>query len=458
MRKLHVALWVVVGLGCRREAEPVTVVWFTADTLGATAAREAGTCERLAALVADYGLELACLDGAVPPAPWTLESHVRTLWPDHLAGDLARRRSPSCDSRSVLAEIADRHDGDVVVGLDNPMFTKRIDNDEWCGAELPWARGAAASFTIGELDGSLAEADIAEADRPVHLAIDAILGRVAEGDSVAALLNAYEPGGHQPRCWFAPDTEACAALWDLAIDAGIATAADDPTELFREEGFKDKLIDAASEVLADDPERVRWMFWQSMLEAIEHWRGEMLEERLRRLLDGLRDADRLGTLTLIVTSDHGENPCVVEPVTGNGNCAHIGMPTEFTANVPVYVAPATAAEAWRDAGLVGDAAAPWSLANLAWGLAGHEVPGDWPEPEPVGVATAWECDFRRAGLRVDGDVALRCSGDACEATTWGVPTDRDDAMAALDEVPDALVGYDDDGDGNFVADRCGGPR
>ena len=62
------------------------VVYVIVDTLGELAASDAGYCEMMTGIGARYGIPARCLEGGVVPSSWTLESHLRLLWPSTNAG------------------------------------------------------------------------------------------------------------------------------------------------------------------------------------------------------------------------------------------------------------------------------------------------------------------------------------------------------------------------------------
>jgi hypothetical protein len=125
------------------------------------------------------------------------------------------------------------------------------------------------------------------------------------------------------------------------------------------------------------------------------------------------------------------------------NCEHSNLPTEYTAAVPAYVAPASLAETWQQQGFVGDATTPWSTMNFAYALLDHvgaEVPPEWPAFEPPGVATSWTCSQNgiAEGIRIEGDRSVRCQGPDCGAWYWRVPDDELLDPESIDPIPTDL--------------------
>jgi hypothetical protein len=442
------------------EAGKPIVVYFTADTLGLHAAKEAGYCESISAAAASHGLDAACLDGAIAPSSWTGESHTRTLFPQHLAGNLRSQKTPACEPAPApfLDVIADAYDGQYVIGADNPVFGT-VKNVECDDGRIGWHRGADAIYAARS--GGEANAEVPEEDRMLHAGIDVFLDRVGEGAAVTAFFNALEVGGHFPRCWHDPQTEACQGLWSIALDAGIVTAQDDPKEKFLDRQFEDALLTHISDAWPGREAELRPLFWTSMHESIAHHKGPLFDDRLERILAGVEAAGRNEDLTLVVLGDHGENPCVERPFSGGLSCKHGSITTEWTGIVPVYTIPASRAADWQAKGLVGDADTPWSSANVTWGLmdaAGVAIPDDWPAMEPVGQATSWACLVNAEnggepkGIRVLGDVSVRCEGSSCGAWTWAEPTDVSYFPEPLAEIPAGLQDFAD----GWVVGACSG--
>jgi hypothetical protein len=423
--------------------EPIVVLW-SVDTLGTTAAKQTGWCERIGEILAPYGRDVACPEGAVSPSSWTGEAHTRLLWPSHLQGELRSRVTPACGEPSLHGEIADATGAFVAWGADNRVLSALGDD---CG-ESSWFQDADVAYgTIAAPDPWL----VPEESRPVSRAIGDVLAETADGGAAVVFLNSVEVGGHFPRCFFAPDTAACEALWASAEEAGLAGG--DPAETFYDRDWSDELT--AWVAATDDEARFGPIYWDTMAESIEHHRGLRFDERLRRLLAGLEEQDRLDDLVLVAFGDHGEAPCVRKPV-GDGHliCVHGGLPNEFTANVPVFVSPASLAERWEADDRIGDGDRPWALTNVAWGLTdavGARAPSSWGEQGPVGSATSWSCKRQdqdtaadpATGLAIDGDSAVSCQGGECAAHTWSIPADPADRPDPLDAVPQALAGFAD---------------
>jgi hypothetical protein len=431
------------------ESGPI-LVYFTADTLSATAAKDTDWCGHLQAVVADYGLDLACVDGGVSPSSWTGEAHTRMLWPQHLDGALRRNEAPACETSSVLANVKDATDGYLLFGGDNSVLSSR-------GKE-PCADGSTAFSQDADVyEETYLEvnelADVVEADRPVHATIDAFETRIAAGGSVQLFLNAVEVGGHQPRCWFAPTTPSCSALWDIASspEAHLVAPSANRRDTWLRGDFNQQLLAFLSTAYVDRQDELRPLMHQSTLEAVDAFRDEMFEARLRRVLDAVQGAGRLGDVTLLILADHGENPCVDRGFDGTLNCAHAGLTTEWTGNVPVFVSPASLAQQWADDGLIGDGDHPWQTSNLAYAILDRydlPTPTDWPaQPVPVGEATSWTCRTsgqeaaNYSGVRIVGDESVRCVDGECAGKSWGVPFDVSYDPVAFDTIPASVAAY-----------------
>jgi hypothetical protein len=438
--------------------EPLIVV-FTTDTLGLAAAEDTGWCDDIQGLAGAHGMDAACLEGGVPPASWTGESHTRLLWPQHLASPRRGFEFPDCDAQSVLADLADATGGELSWGADNAVL-----GSSWSGncpnVRPPWFNGADHAYDILLDGGGLAVNP--EADRPADHVVDDLVAATAAGEPAVAFLNAFEVGGHFPRCWFDPHTEACDALWAFAVDQHVVATTADPAAKWAEDDFQRDLLVALAADLDHEAEH-RGPMWASMREKILHFRGPMVDDRLERILAAVETAGRADDLVLLVLGDHGENPCVLEPDGGRLTCSHGGIPTEWTANVPVFVIPASAADDWQDR-FVGDATTPWSTANLAWALLdryGVEPPRDWPEMLPVGTATSWTCRRTAAhtetstGLRVVGPASARCLSGSCYGRTWEIPTGADGPDGEpLEPMPSELAGYTAEGADNWFEQAC----
>ncbi len=443
--------------GCARVGDTdAVVVAFSVDTLGLTMANQTGWCSRVGEIVGDYGLDLACLDAAIAPSSWTAESHTRMLWPQQSTGDRRRDESPQCNTPSALETIRDSTGGVYLWGADNSVLSENEHNGcDWFrsgftqGSDEVWETG---------LD-SVKMPSVEEADRPVSLAIDAFERWLPYHDkSVTLFLNSVEPGGHEPRCWQDPSTEACEALWQVAVDARIVEADADREETWLDRDFYERLLHYTTVNHADDLDRWRPLYWQTATETVEAFRAEKFDDRLRRVLAALAAEDRLDDLRLVVFGDHGENPCVARGLGDDTlNCGPNGLTTEFTGFVPVYVSPAALGERWTDLGLVGS---PWSAMNIAHGLLDSvdvPRPGDWPAPWPAGTAISWTCqgpdDGVVTGVAVDGETSIRCRGGNCAASSFTVPADEKHLPTSLAEIPASLAPYGEVPDWFSVA--CG---
>jgi hypothetical protein len=431
------------------------VVFITTDTLGYVAAEQTGWCARVRELAGAHGLDVACPEGAVAPSSWTAEVHSRLLYPQNLVGHGRYRSAPGCDEVSVFAHLAESNGGWYTFGADNPVLGYSSGPACSDGA-LAWHQGADEAWSYLPTEAGPQP----EADTPVHLAIDSLLAATGRGEPAIAFLNAYEVGGHFPRCWYDPETPACSALWDLGVQAGYVAADDDRVDAWLNHPLDIQIAGYVGGLYANHPEAVRDLWWETMTEAIAYHRVERFDDRLERVLAGIDAQGRIGDLTLVIVGDHGENPCTVDDL-GNGrlNCTHTGLVTEFTGIVPVFVAPASRATRWADDGYIGDADHPWSTVNLAYALMdlhGAPIPGDWPPMQPVGTATAWTClpsgQLGSSGVRVVGDVSLRCEGAACGAWNWRIPPDEAYEPTRLDAVPDEVADYE--GEPTWFQDAC----
>lgn len=443
-----------------RADAPVVVLW-SVDTLGATAAAETGWCEALSAQLARYGRDLACVPGGVSPSSWTGEAHTRILWPAHQAGELRREVAPACGASSVHGVLGEALGATVSWGADNMVLGGEY---TLCDGRPSWYQGADIAYATDRTGVDLAAID--EVDRPVARALDEVLGRIALGAPVVAFFNSFEVGGHFPRCFFATDTEACAAMWDLAVDARLVGNQADPKEMWLDPVFQRRFIAHVANERVDEAAVVRPLFWTSMKESIAHHHDPRFEDRLERLLQRLEAQNRLDDLVLVVFGDHGETPCEQRPVGDRRlSCSHGGLPNEFTAQVPVFVSPASFAAEAVAAGWIADDGRPWSVGNLGVALLdGFDVPApaSWPAPEPVGAATVLTCKRqdeetnagpRGAGARIVGDAAVRCQGEDCVPTTWSTPLDSQHQFTILDAAPPELASWA----GSWAIDACNRP-
>jgi hypothetical protein len=420
------------------QGSPIVVFW-TLDTLGAKAAAETGWCERLGTIASAHGLDVACVDGGVPPSSWTGESHTRMLWPQSQVGARRSQGVPACDAQSALELVADARAGAWIFGADNSVFgsTSYAPCDD---GRQSWLQRTDSGYVLPE--GARTEGMV-EAERPVHFAIDDALAQAATGESVSVFLNTFEAGGHVPRCWFDPHTAACEALWRLLVDAGTIPEGADPVATWIAQDTWRVAATVLPGALADDLPELRNLYWTTMVEAIEHHRVELVDERLERLLSGIEDLGRLDDLLIVITSDHGENPCVWDPYQGYFNCGPGDLATEWTALVPLYVIPAAPARTWQAAGYIGDGAEPFSTVNLSYALLqtyGVSPPPSYPPMELPGAARTWHCrEGLISGVRILGDASLRCSADACQGWTWAMPTGLDYEPEPLAAAPETFT-------------------
>lgn len=419
--------------------DPIVLVWFI-DTLGERAAEEIDYCGSIASVVAEYGLDVDCHAGGVPASSWTLESTVRVSWPSHTVGPARASLTPACDEDPVYARVAAAIGGRYTFGADNAQIDAAFDR-KTCdgGARSPWSNGTTTYYTADDDVPYQEQYQSNDALRPAHLALDDVLTWAREGEPAVALVNSFEGGGHSPRCWEDPESAPCVATWDYAVARGVVDAGEDKVVAFQDMLRWIDLFDAAQQDTETDPSELRTLFWQSTLEAASNWRDQLSVPRLRTLLDGLRDAGRLGDLQLILLGDHGESPCSDLLVEAGRDCSHGDAPNDWTNHVPVYFVPASMGQRWSTQGWIGDATVPWSLTRIPYALmADHEValPGEWPEPEPLGQATAWACFdgmglATEYGMRVEGGASVRCNGAACGAFEWREMVDEQDTPAAI---------------------------
>lgn len=430
------------------------VVFFTTDTLGMAAAKASDWCGHLNSVLGAHGRDVACLEGGVSPSSWTGEAHTRLLWPSHLLGTKRAAIQPECGEASVHGTLAASLGAFSVWGADNEVLSNE---GTTCQGRSSWFQDSDVAYGTRELGTGLAGTP--EEERPVGMAISDILAASAAGGPVVAFLNAFEVGGHFPRCFFDPTTPSCDAMWHVAVNAGLAKPFDDRQEAWLNHHFVGKFMDLTANHLPDSEDELRPMFWGSMLEAIDHHRGPRFDDRLERLLEGLDTQGRTGDLVLIALADHGETPCARRPVGDQHfSCAHGGLANEFSANVPVFVSPAWLADQWRDQGYIGDATTPWTTASLAWATldaSGVPAPSTWPYdgPEPPGAAMVWTCDHQTeetntgpagAGVRIVGDASVRCQADDCIGMSWHIPDGPLYKADVLDPIPPEISDYDSD--------------
>jgi hypothetical protein len=417
------------------------LVYFTVDTLSATAAAQGDWCGRIHEILGRHGLDVACVDGGMSPSSWTGEAHTRMLWPQHGVGSARADWHPVCDDPGALGDIAAALDASYTWGADNPMLG--TPNSYACDGVPSWHQGTDSAY---EPDAPPDGPPPPEDQRPGHFAITDLLAATEGGAPAVAFVNSLEVGGHFPRCWFDPQTPGCEAMWQIALAAGAVQPDDDPADAWTSLMVKNKTVRWAETQMTDQEVELRSTFWDTMIQSIEYYRVELFDDRLERILSGLEAQGRLGDLTLVVVGDHGENPCVAHPERPELNCAHGNTASEYTALVPVFVSPASLADDWRSQGLIGANGEVFSTTNLAYGLMDRfavPVPSDWPEPSPPGGATSWTCNGTQggAGLRVEGNQSLRCEGDACGAFDWVLPTDGNHFPTALTEIPPIFADY-----------------
>ncbi len=446
MKRLLLGIGALALAGCTppSEEERAIVLVITVDTLSKAMADQVGMCADLQALVGEYGLDLACMEGAVAPSSWTGESHTRFLFPQNYVGKKRRLAEPSCGDSSVLGDIRQKNGGFYIFGTDNLVLGDS--GKESCGLNR-------SAFTQGAdkvWETSLGPEEMAplpEEDRPVHQAIGSYEAQVKSHHGIQMFLNFLEPGGHEPRCWATPTSPACEELWDIAVESGIAEANADRVETWLDGEFYGKFVRLFAVQKKDQESRWRPLFWSMIEDGIHSLKGPLLFERLQRILDATQEAGRLGDLRLVIVGDHGENPCVLRGLGDDSlNCGHLGVPTEYTAFVPVYTIPAAMGERWIEAGIAGEGGKVWALGNMGQGLLAEvavEVPENWPKAEPVGTATSWICQgpegSGQSGVHIEGDQAARCRHGTCDAATFRAPTDASSSSETLAEVPENLA-------------------
>lgn len=438
----------MLGGGCspRSAEERAITIVITVDTLSLAMANEVGLCTDLQALVGEYGLDLACMEGAVAPSSWTGESHARFLFPQNNIGKRRSLPEPPCGQDSVLGTIRKENGGFYIFGTDNLMLGDS--SKEPCG----WGHTAFTQGADKVWETALSPREIvgvAESERPVSGALDSFEKQLNSAHGVQMFLNFVEPGGHEPRCWSTPTSAACEELWQIAVNNGLADATADRVETWLSDDFNAKIVRLFAVTKQDQESRWRPLFWSMIEDAVNSLKGPRLFDRLRRILDATREAGRLGDLKLVIVGDHGENPCVLRGLGDESlNCGHLGLPSEYTAFVPVYTSPAAIAQRWVDTGIAGEGGKVWSLSNMAHGLVaevGLPVPEDWPATEPVGTATSWICEgpegSGQSGVHIEGELAARCRHGTCDVATFRLPTDGLSTSQPLDEVPENFASW-----------------
>ncbi|HNH48060.1 MAG TPA: hypothetical protein PKY30_13540 [Myxococcota bacterium] len=442
--------WALAGLlvagGCKEptaEERAITVV-ITVDTLSQAMANQVGLCAELQALVGDYGLDLACMEGAVAPSSWTGESHTRFLFPQNTIGKKRRLPEPPCGQESVLGSIRQGNGGYYIFGTDNLVLGDS--SKEPCA----WGRTAFTQGADKVWETSLGPEEMAplpEEERPVDQALSSYETQVSKPHGLQMFLNFLEPGGHEPRCWSTPTSAACEELWQLVVSGGLVEADADRVATWLDGEFYGKFMRYFGVTKAEQESRWRPLFWSMIEDGVQSQKGARLLDRLRRLLDATREAGRLGDLRLVIVGDHGENPCVLRGLGDDGlNCGHLGLPSEYTAFVPVYTSPAALGLRWVEAEIAGEGGKVWALSNMGHGLVaevGLPIPEDWPAMEPVGTATSWICEgpegSGQSGVHIEGEQAARCRHGTCDAATFRLPTDGTSTSETLTEVPENLA-------------------
>ena len=441
--------------GCKGIGDTSSVVvYFSVDTLGQAMANETGWCARLTDLLGEYDLSLACVEGGVAPSSWTGESHTRMLWPQHMAGRLRANHYPECGEASVLEEISTATRGGYLFGADNGVLSSS--GKGRCGAfRSLFTQGTDKRWETST--GAWQLPDIPEAERPAYEVISSYEDHIEKNTSVQLFVNAMEPGGHAPRCWFNPGTPACDELWEVLVYAGVVAAGADRRAAWLGQQGPNALNSRLQGVLSDQEARWRELMWEVIRQSVDNFEEPTVDYRLRRILDATEEAGRLHDLRLVILGDHGENPCIDRGFdTDTLACGHNGVTTAYTGFVPVFLSPAGLADQWRDLGLVGAADAPWSTANLAYGLMASvdlPIPSGWPASDPAGVAASWNCLHADrsgpGGVHIHGDKAMRCQNGVCEASTFSIPQDHTYTREVLEVVPDSLAVYGEDW--SFVA-------
>ncbi|MSQ04134.1 MAG: hypothetical protein EXR71_19965 [Myxococcales bacterium] len=447
-----------LAIGCETEDPPVDsadsaravsapiVVFWSLDTLGERAALDDGMCERLGVIAAAHGGDFTCLSGGVAPSSWTVESHLRNWWPSQNVGERRADLYPACDDPSVLARAAAALGGPLFLGLDNPRFADPF-ADTRCDGDSPWLTGATEVWIPDFTTDLGSMAAVPEAERPWTQAVAALAAEVADGGPAFAYLNDLEVGGHVPRCAHAPESEACQAAWSYALAAGIVAESEDVAATLGTTPFWSSVHDAVQRDHDSAAADLRSMLYATILAQVDWFRASRVEDRLALLFTTLEGAGRLDDLTLVMMGDHGEAPCVEEPLSRVRACGHGDLPNEWNAQVPVYVFPAERAQDWASAGFVGNATTPWATTNLAQLVAadlGLEAPAGWPEPLPAGRATSWACSRSMAmgfswGIDIEGDRSVRCDHDRCGEFDWHALADLSDGPIVVSDLPDGLA-------------------
>ena len=420
--------------------EPIVLFW-TIDTLGQFAAEEEDVCGLMQAAFGAYGLDVACRSGGVASSSWTLETHVRLLWPAHNQGAKRNSITPDCGDVSVLVRGAQAYGGTSYLGADNARF-EDVGEIADCEGVNTWLQELDGSWLMTDMD-LVDQNELPEDERPVRLAMDATLADAAKGGSVFTFLNDYESGGHVPRCFFDPTTESCDWIWSLMVEHGYVGEHDDRYQGFLGNEFWHSLTSITGAGDSLDEEALREAFWGTTVETVAHFWEVRTLERIDALLSSLQAAGRLDDLIIVMTSDHGEAPCADQTLIGTRACTHGSIPSEWVSQVPVYTVPANLADYMERGGYLGPEGRVFSISNLGPGLLDAlSVPPDtqWPDPEPPGQATSLTCyqnltPRQRMGIRVFGEESVRCNDANCGAYTWAQLDGPHAGPEELDFVP-----------------------
>lgn len=412
-------------------------MWWTLETLSATDAELADVCGRIQEVATAEGFEATCLPGAVAPSTWTLESHVRLLWPEYNAGDLRVQQRPGSSSRSGLARIAAHHGGRYAFGSDNPVFD--LWNPLEVGDGTVWTLGAeyvdigvdVRTAVYEPVDGRASGRTVAEIGRWIR-----------EGDPVTAYLNSFDVGSHVPRCAWGLEDPRCRLAWQWAMDYHLVAPEDDPAESFSSSVLWVKLLEThAKHYGALEPVAMRRDVFNTAQATVEGAGLDNLSLLLAELLEQVRRAGRQEDLVMVMAGDHGDAPCANNPIANSVICGHDQTPTEWHAAVPAVVIGAVDEVArWEERGWVAEDGRAWALGNLMYGLldaTGQELPSHWPKPPPAGTAASWTCEPEGKGaVRIEDGRAEWCGYGGCVQGPWRLPelegmtVGADDAAAA----------------------------
>jgi hypothetical protein len=459
---------VLCGLSpaCHRAADDTApadggpiLVFFVPDTLGKAAADGADWCGQLSTAVGKYGLDVACLEGGVSPSDYTAESHTRFLWPQHLGPPLRANYKPECGTLPVTDTLAEAWNARYIFAADNTTLGN-TERDACPGGYLNnWHQGADEVYARVPTETPGLEAG-PDAPHPMDDGIAAAVMAIGQNESVSLFLNAFEPGGHQPRCWFDPYSPACEQLWQWAVEMHVVESNANRADEWIDDLWS-KLDSQLSVLRVDDEPIIRALMWETILDAIAYHSPPLFEDRLDRLLVAAEEAGRLDDVALVVLADHGESPCVYKTFGEGLECSHGRMGNEWNNIVPAYVVPASMADAWQGR-FVGDRDVAWNTANIAWALLdtfGVPVPADWPAMQPVGEATTWRCrpkdgDTTGMGIHVEGHASIRCEDGDCVVQSWDTPQSITYSPTTLTEYPDNFAEYSGDGSGTWFQAAC----